>query len=161
MMIMKKVLFCFILICSFSCNQKNDETTKQRELDLKERELNLKEKEIEVLTIQKKATMNKSSESKTLSNLVLFSNIEYLYGTWLCVSNPSTFIKFTRDGKFSFIDNTNNSTDELMGNFELDSGKILMLYDDRHKQTFKFIKDLKNNRLIVFHNENYIFIKAN
>jgi flagellar basal body rod protein FlgG len=155
---MKYVVLC-LLITILCCNSNS---LKEKELELKEKELILKEKELEIGQENNKKTRTESVDKKK-PNVVLFNDIEYLYGTWINIKNRDCKIRYTRDGRFVFIDMVNEIEEELVGNYVLKNGKISMLYDDRHQQVFLFAKDetIKNNKIYIVLNNKYIFEKSN
>jgi hypothetical protein len=160
---MKLLLFIIFSIFIISCNSTND--TKQKELELKERELTLKEKE---LAQKEKSELSQNTvqavpiEKVQSSGINQLSNVDNLIGNWFMPHSATINIKFNRDGRFEFNDyNSSLEKEEMLtGAFQLENGSLILLYDDRSKQNFRFYKGENGDANYYIKKGEYYFVKG-
>lgn len=149
----KLIIFLVVSMVLISCG--NGQSEKQKELELKEKELLLKEKELKLQeeSLQQKAAQTKNNE---------LSNVENLIGYWFVPHGATVNIRFSRNGRFEFNDyNSALEKEELLtGTYKLKNGTLILLYDDRPKQSFKFYKGEKGDENYYIKKSDYYFVKG-
>ncbi|GAA4042573.1 hypothetical protein GCM10022409_30630 [Hymenobacter glaciei] len=154
------LLFAIVLTASVSCN--NPSADQQRKLELKEKEVTLKEQKLKVKekanASQNYTTQVAVDKSNEIKNDEL-SNTENLVGYWFTPHSATINILF-RNGRFIFNDYnvTLDKEEILQGDYKLDKGTLILLYDDRPKQEFKFFKGDADNYYIK--KSGYYFVKG-
>ncbi|MDP4206739.1 MAG: hypothetical protein Q8859_12180 [Bacteroidota bacterium] len=105
-------------------------------------------------------TLNDTIKSDKLQN-TKFEH--YLVGNWFIPHSADINITFNEDGAFVFND-FNIKTEEievLHGTFELTGNKLILKYDDRPQQTFKFEKGKgADDNYYITKGKNYYFVKS-
>ncbi len=126
----------------FSCD-----ASKKKELELKEKELELKERELNrkdslLRTTTEPAGTERPAGKEIVTRDPSLSNINNLLGTWKDRKNKEKTMQFYRNGDFRFVDLNGDlgQYEELTGKYTLENGKLTLMYDDRAKQTFGFVK---------------------
>ena len=154
-----KTIYLLVFLATFlSC--KNENSQKEKELQLKEKELELKEKE---LSLKENENPKSGNKIESVTEINEISNVENVIGNWYIPHNATVNIKFTRDGRFVFNDyNSQTTQDEVLkGEFKVESGVITLLYDDRAKQKFKIKKGTNGDtNYYITKGSDYYFVKG-
>jgi hypothetical protein len=100
-----------------------------------------------------------SSSQKASKDTEELSNTKNLIGYWLMPHNAGINMQFHENGTFIFNDyNTKlNRPEALQGKYQLDKGRLTLIYGDRPEQVFRFYKD---ENLFYIKKGNYYFVQG-
>jgi hypothetical protein len=87
------------------------------------------------------------------------SNTKNLIGYWLIPHNAGINLQFNENGTFIFNDYNIklDRSEELKGKYQLEKGRLTLIYIDRPRQVFKFYKD---GDLFYIKKGNYYLVKG-
>lgn len=159
---MKLLIFSALLISVAACTTQTTTTTE--ELDLKKQALDLKEQELKMRADSLANVSMGVQDSLSIQGTVAKSpqNLEALLGYWVKPKADSIHIKFYRDGFFTMSDyNKEKRKIELLsGKYSLEGGTLVLLYNDRPKQSFSFTQGSGNDKNFYIRNSDNFFIKS-
>jgi hypothetical protein len=91
------------------------------------------------------------------------SEVDCLIGKWFIPHVAFINITFYEDSTFVFNDFNRETEEEevLRGTFELNGNKLILKYNDRPQQTFKFSKKYEeDDNYYITKGKNYYFVKS-